>query len=133
MKWKKGLRKWLRLGKEKDSGWSRSDLLEVNPKWQKAVVFICSRCGDRLESEEPDLKSHVWADGLRRWLKMKLVQDLCWGKKVRVVTTQCLDICAKGRMTVFVSTMGINSSQKIFLVNPVLHRKKIYEKIRSLF
>ena len=74
----------------------------------------------------------VWAAGiaaeigdfhLRNWLKDRLKEDGHWGA-VRAVNTSCMDVCARGLVTVCIEPAGGEPS--VVVVDPVADRDELY-------
>lgn len=89
------------------------------------VVLVCNT--ERPEgSEKPSCGYHGAAE-LRAWLKRRMKAEGIWGRKVRVVTTSCLDICPNAG--VICSFDGGLSLQH---VDAETEREAVLERIRGL-
>jgi len=101
----------------------------VQPKWkQTGLVLVCERCSkERIPEEDPDKAREIRDFHLRDWLKRKLKDDGHWGK-VRAVSTSCLDVCARRRVTVAIDFPG-SDSPEVFVVDPVVEKDELYRTI----
>jgi predicted metal-binding protein len=101
----------------------------VNPKWlETGLVLVCERCfKERIPEEAPEVAERIGDFNLRDWLKAELKAHDEWGR-VRVVSTSCLDVCAKGRVTVCLDPKN-GKPPEILVVDPVEERDEVYRKI----
>src|SRR5579864_5470857 len=102
----------------------------IKPKWMSSgVVLVCERCfKERIPEEDPDKAAEIGDFNLRDWLKTRLKEDGHWGK-VRAISTSCMDVCARGRVTVVIDPKILGQSPEAFVVDPVNDREAFYEKI----
>lgn len=100
----------------------------VNPKWlETGVVLVCERCSkERIPEETPDVAEEMGDFQLRDWLKRELKERGAWGP-VRVVSSSCLDVCAKGKITV--SLVPTNGERVVVIVDPIHDRDELLSKI----
>ena len=105
---------------------------EVKPKWLgKGLVLVCERCTkERIPEEDPDIAEKIGDLHLRDWLKTKLKEDGRWGP-VRVVSTSCLDVCARGRVTTVIAPEA--GDTEVIVIDPLTEKDTLYEKIASTF
>lgn len=101
---------------------------EVNPKWkQSGLVLVCERCvKERIPEEDPDVAAAIGDFHLRNWLKERLKEDGRWGP-IRAISTSCMDVCARGRVTVCIEPQQGESI--VMVVDPIADREAIYERI----
>jgi hypothetical protein len=101
----------------------------VNPKWlASGLVLVCERCSkERIPEETPDVAARLGDFSLRDWLKSELKAHDEWGP-IRVVSTGCLDVCAKGRVTVCLDPMTGEDAQ-VMVVDPLEERATLYRTI----
>lgn len=101
----------------------------INPKWKSGgLVLVCERCSrERIPEEDPAVAAAMGDFHLRDWLKQRLKEDGHWGK-VRAVNTSCMDVCARGRITVLIDPQDGGKSEA-FVVDPVAGRDELYRAI----
>ena len=104
---------------------------DVSPKWlAKGLVLVCERCTrERIPEEDPDVAARIGDFHLRDWLKTTLKDDGRWGP-IRAVNTSCMDVCARGRVTVAIEPEGKPAS--VFVVDPVSDKDALYARIVEL-
>ncbi len=100
----------------------------VNPKWLKSgLVLVCERCfKERIPEEDPDVAERIGDFHLRNWLKDRLKADGRWGP-IRAISTSCIDVCARGRVTVAIEAQG--GEMQVVVVDPVEDREALYQRI----
>jgi hypothetical protein len=103
----------------------------VRPKWSKAgLALVCERCfKERIPEEDPDIAARIGDFHLRNWLKERLKEDGHWGA-IRAINTSCMDVCARGRVTVCIEPQ--NGEPSVMIVDPVEEREAVYETIVEL-
>jgi len=69
---------------------------------------------------------------LRDWLKKQLKERGIWGE-VRVIGTSCLDVCAKGKVTVCIDPQAPGRETETFVVDPLDERDAVLERIAKRF
>jgi predicted metal-binding protein len=101
---------------------------QVNPKWlESGLVLVCERCfKERIPEETPDVAERIGDFNLRDWLKNKLKEDGLWGP-IRAISTSCMDVCARGRVTVCIQPRQGQAS--VFVVDPLAERDEVYRRI----
>lgn len=93
------------------------------------LVLVCERCfKERIPEEDPDKAAEIGDFHLRDWLKTRLKQDGHWGK-VRAVSTSCMDVCARRRVTVVLDPQIDGKTAQAFVVDPLADREALYELI----
>ena len=107
-----------------------SEPVEVNPSWRRegGLALICEKCLNVRFPE--DFPEHAGDERLhlREWLKERLKAEGHWGP-VRATGTTCLDVCAKGRVTVMLDPVGRGGQQRCLVFDPLEDREQIYETI----
>lgn len=100
----------------------------VKPKWlQSGLVLVCERCSkERIPQEDPEIAASIGDFHLRNWLKERLKADGRWGE-IRAVSTSCLDVCARGRVTVCIEPAG--GEPTVMVVDPIAEREELYRTI----
>lgn len=103
---------------------------EVSPKWLKSgVVMVCERCfKERIPEEAPEVAEKIGDFNLRDWLKAKLKENGEWGP-IRVISTSCMDVCAKGRVTVAIDSQTDGKPAEVVIVDPIDDKDDLYRKI----
>ncbi len=107
---------------------------DVKPKWaDTGLVLVCKKCSEeRIPDETPEIAKKIGDFSLRDWLKSELKERGIWGK-VRVVGTTCLDVCAKGKVTVCIDPQTPGSENEIFIVDPLDERDAVLKRIAKRF
>ncbi|HTA54633.1 MAG TPA: hypothetical protein VK755_07815 [Candidatus Acidoferrales bacterium] len=100
----------------------------VKPKWsQRGLVLVCERCfKERIPEEDPEIAAQIGDFHLRNWLKDRLKADGRWGA-IRAISTSCMDICARGRVTVCIEPH--EGAPTVIVVDPIADRETLYAKI----
>ena len=101
---------------------------DVNPKWlAKSLVLVCERCfKERIPEEDPEVAASIGDFHLRNWLKERLKADGLWGA-VRAISTSCMDVCARGRVTVCIQPQTDETT--VMVVDPTADREALYREI----
>jgi predicted metal-binding protein len=101
---------------------------KVNPKWLRAgLVLVCERCfKERIPEEDPDVAARIGDFHLRNWLKERLKKDGRWGA-IRAISTSCMDVCARGRVTVAIEPA--QGEPTVMIVDPLADRDDLYRQI----
>ncbi|MHB8462090.1 MAG: hypothetical protein ACYDA1_05555 [Vulcanimicrobiaceae bacterium] len=102
----------------------------VSPKWQRGgLVLVCERCSkERIPEETPEVAARLGDFHLRDWLKSELKARGAWGP-IRAVSTSCLDVCAKGCVTICIDPQNANAVSEILIVDPLADRDALYTRI----
>jgi hypothetical protein len=102
----------------------------VKPKWMNSgLVLVCERCfKERIPDEDPDKAAEIGDFHLRDWLKKRLKEDGHWGK-IRAISTSCMDVCARRRVTVVIDPQIDGQNAEAFVVDPLVDREMLYGKI----
>ena len=102
---------------------------EVKPKWlTSGLVLVCERCyKERIPEETPDIAEKLGDFNLRDWLKAELKEHGEWGP-IRVISTSCMDVCAKGKVTVCIDPKD-GSEAEVTIVDPLHEKHELYGKI----
>lgn len=102
----------------------------IRPKWLEAgLVLVCERCTrERIPEEDPDIAARIGDFNLRDWLKKKLKANGHWGK-VRAISTSCMDVCARGMVTVCIDPKGATGPSQPMIVDPLTDRDVLYRAI----
>jgi predicted metal-binding protein len=101
----------------------------VKPKWlNSGLVLVCERCfKERIPEEDPDVAERIGDFNLRNWLKSELKAHGEWGP-IRVISTSCMDVCAKGKVTVCVDPKN-GAPAEVMVVDPVEEKQTVYDTI----
>jgi hypothetical protein len=98
--------------------------------WERGgIAVLCEKCTAVRFPE--DFPEHAGDERLRlkEWLKARLKDDGRWGP-IRVVTSSCLDICARGGVTVLLDPLGTGSGNpQVLIVDPLEGREDLYARI----
>lgn len=104
---------------------------EIRPKWSAGgVALVCEKCSRvRMAEESPEFAARLEGFDLRAWLKDELKRHGEWGP-VRVVSSSCLDVCARERVTVALAP--VDGPVEVLAVDPFTEREELYGKIVAL-
>jgi predicted metal-binding protein len=105
----------------------------VTPKWlAEGLVLVCERCSkERIPEETPEIAARIGDFNLRNWLKSELKEHDLWGT-IRVISTSCMDVCAKGKVTVCLDPKNGDPAE-VLVVDPVDDRDDLYRRIVETF
>jgi hypothetical protein len=92
------------------------------------LALICEKCLNVRFAE--DFPEHAGDERLklREWLKERLKREGYWGT-IRAVGSTCLDVCAKGQVTILIDPVGAGGEQQCLVFDPLEERELIYETI----
>jgi predicted metal-binding protein len=101
---------------------------QVKPKWSSGeLVLICERCfKERIPEEDPEIAARIGDFHLRNWLKDRLKESGHWGA-IRAISTSCMDVCARGRVTVCIEPHG--GDAMVMVVDPLAERDELFRAI----
>jgi hypothetical protein len=105
-------------------------ILEANPIWQRGgVAIVCEKCTkERYVEDFPAAAGDARLD-LKGYLKDRLKAERRWGP-IRVVTSSCLDVCARGGATVLLDALGDgNRPARCIVIDPLEGREALYDAI----
>ncbi|HEY8314783.1 MAG TPA: hypothetical protein VIG51_11515 [Candidatus Baltobacteraceae bacterium] len=95
---------------------------------ESGLVLVCERCfKERIPQEDPDTAERIGDFNLRDWLKGRLKEDGHW-KRVRAITTSCMDVCARRMVTVAIASQDGRPAEP-FVVDPLADREELYRTI----
>jgi predicted metal-binding protein len=102
----------------------------IKPKWMNSgLVLVCERCyKERIPEEDPEKAAEIGDFHLRDWLKKRLKEDGYWGK-IRAISTSCMDVCARRRVTVTIDPQLDGKTSEAFVIDPVADRETLYATI----
>lgn len=94
--------------------------------WSEALVTICEKCGKSLDGLKLKEDGNA-ADNLKKYLKSRF-KELPSPKKVRVVTSSCIDVCIKNRVAVAYNPTGVGPQpQQTWTVHPEADREELFK------
>src|ERR1700681_2732087 len=107
-----------------------SEPIEVQPMSRRGGgrALVCEKCLNVRSTE--DYPEHAGDERLklREWLRDRLKAEGQWGA-IRATGTTCLDVCAPGRVTIFLDPIGRGGQQKCLVFDPLEDRELIYQTI----
>jgi predicted metal-binding protein len=93
--------------------------------WSEALITICEKCAKSLPALE--LKEEGSAsENLKKYLKGRF-KDSDAPKRMRVVTSSCLDVCIKNAVAVSYNPAWPGKMQKTFTVHPEADREELFQ------
>ena len=105
-------------------------MVEATAVWERGgIAVVCEKCTSVRFPE--DFPEHAGDERLqlKDWLKARLKAEGRWGP-IRVVTSSCLDICARGGVTVLLDPLGIPGGKaRTLVVDPLEGREELYRRI----
>jgi len=105
-------------------------ILEAKPVWQRGgVAIVCEKCTkERYPEDFPEAAGDERLN-VKGYLKDRLKADGRWGP-IRVITSSCLDICARGAVTVLLDPLGNpEKAARCIVVDPLQGREALYDAI----
>ena len=95
---------------------------KVELGWEESVVMVCTKCGKQFEDDLRDSPDRIKSE-----LKAKAKSEL--GKKVRVITTSCLNICPDNKIAVVKASNKEPSVFEAYAVDPNSSGDELFAKI----
>ncbi len=105
-------------------------MVDAKPMWLRGgVAVVCEKCTkERFVEDFPAAAGDARLD-LKGYLKERLKAEGRWGP-IRVVTSSCLDICARGGATVLLDPLGSpGKTVRCVVVDPLEGREALYDAI----
>jgi hypothetical protein len=105
-------------------------ILEAKAPWQSGgVAVVCEKCtAERFIEDFPEHTGDARLN-IKGYLKDRLKAEGRWGP-IRVVTSSCLDICARAGVTVLLDPLGEGGGKaKCIVVDPLEGREQLYDAI----
>lgn len=94
--------------------------------WSEAVVTICEKCGKSLQGLKLEEEGNA-GENLKKYLKSRF-KELENPKRVRVVTSSCLDVCMKDKVAVSYNPVsGSQRTQQVYTVHPEEDRAALFK------
>jgi len=90
--------------------------------WEETVVLVCTKCGKQFEDDLRDSPERIKTD-----LKAKAKSEL--GKKVRVITSSCLNICPENKIAIVKASTQESAVFKAYAVDPNSSGEDLFAKI----
>jgi predicted metal-binding protein len=98
--------------------------------WTEAIITICEKCGKSLDDLKLIEEGNA-AENLKRYLKGRF-RTTENPKKVRVVTSSCLDVCIKNKVALSYNPVaGSKQTQQVFTVHPEEDREELFQLINK--
>ena len=107
-------------------------IVETRPVWLSGgVAVVCEKCTrERYVEDFPESAADERLD-VKGYLKGRLKTEGRWGP-IRVVTSSCLDVCARGGVTVLLAALGdAERAPRCVVVDPLEGREALYDAIVS--
>jgi hypothetical protein len=105
-------------------------ITEAKPAWARGgVAAICEKCTNvRFPEEFPQYAGDERLN-LKGYLKDRLKAEGRWGP-IRVITSSCLDVCARGGVTVMLDPLGNpERGAQCLVIDPLTAREELYDAI----
>lgn len=95
----------------------------VDLGWEETVVMVCTKCGNQFQ----DSTLQDSPERIKSELKTKAKSEL--GKKVRVITTSCLNICPDGKIAIAKASIKGSSVFSAYAVDPNSLADELFDNI----
>jgi hypothetical protein len=105
-------------------------IVDIKPVWLRGgIAVVCDKCTrERYVEDFPDAAGDERLD-VKGYLKGRLKAEGRWGP-IRVVSSSCLDVCARGSVTVVLArTDDATVQPRCIVVDPLDGREALYEAI----
>lgn len=93
---------------------------EENP-WSTGIVMVCTKCSKAISPESLKEEGNT-GENLKNFLK-KSLKESGDAKKIRVVTSSCLDVCIKEYQAL--TYAPVDGDTETFIVHPEKDRAEI--------
>jgi hypothetical protein len=110
---------------------TKMPMVEAKATWQRGgIAVVCEKCTkSRFAEDFPKLADDERLKDVKGYFKSRLKKDGLSGA-IRIVTSSCLDVCARGGMTALIDPIGFpNRSQKVVVVDALDGRDELYARI----
>lgn len=105
-------------------------LVEAKPVWLRGgIAVVCEKCTrERYVEDFPEAAGDERLN-IKGYLKDRLKAEGRWGP-IRVVTSSCLDVCARGAVTVLLAGLeNATTDARCVVVDPLTGREALYAAI----
>jgi hypothetical protein len=105
-------------------------IVEAKPLWLGGgVAVVCEKCTrERFVEDFPDAAGDERLN-FKGYLKERLKAERRWGP-IRVVTSSCLDVCARGAVTVLLAGLEDGTAEpRCIVVDALEGREALYDAI----
>lgn len=105
-------------------------IVEAKPIWQRGgIAVVCEKCTKERYVEDFPASAGDERLDIKGYLKSRLKAEGRWGP-IRVVTSSCLDICARGGVTVLLDSLGdTGKPARCLVVDALDGRDALYDAI----
>jgi hypothetical protein len=105
-------------------------LLDAKPVWQRGgLAVVCEKCTKERYVEDFPESAGDERLNIKGYLKDRLKAEGRWGP-IRVVSSSCLDICARGGVTVLLDAIGNrDAAARCVVADPLDGREALYDAI----
>jgi ribosomal protein L33 len=105
-------------------------IVETKPTWLRGgIALVCEKCTQQRYVEDfPDAAGDERLN-VKRYLKDRLKAEGRWGP-IRVVGSSCLDVCARGGVTVLLAGIEDSTAEpRCIVVDPLEGREILYDAV----
>jgi hypothetical protein len=106
-------------------------ILEAKPVWLRGgVALVCEKCTQQRYVEDFPEAAGDQRLNVKGYLKDRLKAEGRWGP-IRVVSSSCLDVCARGCVTVLLAGLRDTTAAepRCIVVDPLEGREALYEAV----
>ncbi len=104
-------------------GQSENTIEKADVPWSDAVVMVCTKCSRKIVGDER------LADEFKKTLKSAF-KEAGLGKRVRSVTSSCLDVCPKNRVAIAV--VRRNDGTEVVTVEPDIKESELFARVCAM-
>jgi hypothetical protein len=106
-------------------------VIEAKPAWRRGgLAVVCEKCTkERFVEDFPEFAGDERLDNVKGYLKNRLRSE---GRSdgIRVIASSCLDVCARGGLTVLLDPLGDpNRSARCLVFDALEGREALYAAI----
>ena len=109
----------------------KQPMVEAKPPWQRGgIAVVCEKCTKtRYVEDFPEAAGDPRLDDVKGYFKERLKSDGLSGA-IRIVSSSCLDICARGGLTALIDPIGFpGRTQKVVVVDALDGHDELYRRI----
>ncbi len=105
-------------------------VVETKPGWLRGgVAIVCEKCTQKRYVEDFPEAAGDERLNVKGYLKDRLKAEGRWGP-IRVVTSSCLDVCARGGVTVLLAGLeGTTAPARCIVADPLEGREALYDAV----
>lgn len=99
------------------------DIQKEPVPWEDAVIMVCEKCSRKMTGDVEHTQE------IKKELKGLFKNK--YGKKVRVITSSCLDVCPKDRIAIAVASRASGNNFQVYTVGEKARPELFFEEIEK--